>query len=52
MGKDLDGNRVFGSDICTEDLVVCSTKVLLVLGPMGRWKDFRVKDRFVGSCIF
>lgn len=51
IGKDIYCDRVFGPDIYTKDLVIYNTKILHILRPMGQWKDFKVRDGFIGSCI-
>lgn len=49
--KNLDYYVVFGSDVYTENLVVCSTKVFLMLGPNRLMVGIGILDSLVGSCV-
>jgi hypothetical protein len=48
---DLYGNGLFGFELGMEDLIICSFEVFFMLDPTMRWKNFRVKNGFMDSCV-
>ena len=51
LGKDLYGNRLFCFVLGAKDLVISSSEVFFMGNPIMWWKNFRVKNGFVGSYV-
>jgi hypothetical protein len=51
LGQDLYGNRLFSFELGVEDLIIGGPEVFFMGDPTMRWKNFRVKNGSVGSCV-
>jgi hypothetical protein len=51
LGQDLYGNRLFSFELGAKDLIIGGPEVFLMGDPTMRWKNFKVKNGSVGSCV-